>query len=246
MNKIEELLLKISRIFGVFVLGITFLIILFLTVVLISDSLGKLTAQKYPEVKFYQSDFVEEKTKLPDNHVRPDKPEVKYAKLIVKNITGPYKAKLNSYIAKNEENLFPYEATRDEQKKKYEDNRIDVFTAKSQKSIEYILGSRIPEKFYSEYYDSLFKYFKEAEDASIEIYTSNGIPVSNIYSSPVFSKFNQEFINQVSKLEKGSKSGGLTDILENAAVYAALFFLITIFLMVSVMFAIIRIEKKMG
>lgn len=247
MNTIEEILMKISRLFGVIVLTFTLLVLTVLTLSIVVDSISKAMEKTVPDVKFYMSDFVADKDEeLPSNQIRPESLDSVFAKNAVESMKPSYTKALNSYLSENEERLFRNEETREEQKANFIETHLARFTTNSERSISYILRQFYDEEVYSYYVQGLINYLETAENADLNVYSAaNGYPYNNITNSKVFSKYNDEFASQMRTIKSKQDKGGWESMLSSFSIYAAIFFLINIFILVSVMFAIVRIEKKM-
>lgn len=246
MEKFEEILLRVSRVFGAIVLTLTLVGILVITVSLVKEWAVKITEQTVPDVKFYKSDFVKEPDVLPGAVARPEpRPQI-YAKKVSGAIKASFEKNLDTYISKNDDKLFDPGDKKEERKADYKKSKMEGFIANTEKTVSYILGESYKENIYDLYVSGLLDYFKKAETAGLDIYSADGYPVSGIYYSAVFQRYNDEFNKQYRSLQdKGENKGGYEALISKASTAAAVFFLIMIFLFVSVMFAIIRIEKKM-
>jgi len=90
-------------------------------------------------------------------------------------------------------------------------------------------------------------YLKNASQANVEVVSNNKFPVYSIADSKEYRKFHSEYWKQRSEIEKSnSKNAGWEGMLQNGAVYLGGFSLIMIFLVLAMMFSIIRIENKIG
>jgi hypothetical protein len=243
MEKFEEIMLKISKIFGLVLLSFTLLLIGTLIIVQIIMSGAKLFEKKTPKVTFKKYDFVEA-SRQPGDEARPESKTAFMAKDAVAELKPLYEKKVDAYLQEKSEELFKNANTREEKKANYRNDRLSSFETGSQNSLNNVIQD-LEEKFQKPYVNGLVKYMKEADNEGIEAFTQNKVPIASIGYSKVFYKYNQEFSRQMREIKARDHSdSGVQGLLEKSAVYIVLFFLISIFLMVSVMFAIIRIEDK--
>ncbi|HOT43840.1 MAG TPA: hypothetical protein PLM53_05255 [Spirochaetota bacterium] len=243
MNKFEEIMLKISKIFGLALLSCTLLLIVTLIIVQIVMSGAKLLEKKTPKVTFQKYDFVEASRQTVDE-ARPERKTAIMVKDAVAEMKPLYEKKVDAYLQEKSEELFKNANTREEKKASYRNDKVASFETGSQNSLNNVIQD-LEEKFRKPYVAGLVKYVKEADNEGIEAFTQNKVPVASIAYSKVFYKYNQEFSRQMREIKAREQSdSGIQGLLEKSAVYIMLFFLISIFLMVSVMFAIIRIEDK--
>jgi len=99
--------------------------------------------------------------------------------------------------------------------------------------------------FQKPYAKGLVKYLEEADSSGIEVFTHDGVPAQWLAYNRAYAKYNAEFNRQMWSIRNENKETSVADMVAKAGVYAALFFVISIFLFISMMFAIMRIEKKM-
>ncbi|MCB1167467.1 MAG: hypothetical protein KDK33_15005, partial [Leptospiraceae bacterium] len=99
--------------------------------------------------------------------------------------------------------------------------------------------------------EGLEDYLNEADENSILVYTQKNwegkdIPIGSINQSKAFQVYRQEFLAQMKEIKQRKDEEGLTGLLKNVAFYMALFAGIFTYLMIALLFSILRIEKHMA
>jgi hypothetical protein len=244
MNKFEELMLKISKVFGLVLMSVTLFCIVIITAVLLFNYGAKIFEKKTPSVSFNKYDFIEA-SQLPANEAAPESKTKSMAKDAVNELKPLYEKKVDAYIQEKSADLFPKEETRDEKQKEYKNDRMTAFEKTNMEVFDNMI-QEFQEKYQKSYIKGLVKYFKEADKEGIEVFTQNKAPITSLGYSRVLYKFNQEFNRELREIKSRDESdSGWQGMIAKSAIYISLFSFITIFLFISVMFAIVRIENKM-
>ena len=118
MDRFEELMLKISRVFGIALMSVTLLVITVIVLGLLVNFASGLLRQTTPKVKFYKSDYIEkaEEAALESGDKRPEEKYVILARDAVDSLMPMFTRRLDAYISSEGEKLFPDEETRAEKK----------------------------------------------------------------------------------------------------------------------------------
>ncbi len=248
MKKFEELLLKISRFFGLILMSLVLLLITILFIVVIVNKGSMLFEKSTPDVRFYKSDFIEsgKEKDLSRNQIRPESEVRIIARSGAERLKPKFEEKLNAYIEKEKENLFRNSETQEKEISDFRENRIKGFVDNTESYIVNVLLYNYKEDLHKAYVYGLVDYINEADEQGVEVFTQNGTPVSTIAYSRVVNKYNQEFNSQKNEInQRSEESTGVANMIGNAALYGSILFFITIFLFISIMIAILRIENKM-
>ncbi len=243
MQNIEDLLMKLSRLFGTLLMGLTLLLISIFLLVLVSRTVGSCFQKKHPDVTFYLSDF-KSAAEMPRGVEPVKKPLSREAKLaerfVEKELLPGYRKAVDAYLAKEKAAEDPAKVA--EARKL----AVEAFTAGSRASMERTLQG-IDEKQQDAYVDGLADYIESAGKAGLEVLTVRGIPLSSFAQSGLWTKFHRDFNEQLAEIKKKQgDSDSMTALAGSAAIYAALFMLVLCFLLLGVLFSIMRIEQKMG
>ncbi|MBN2077458.1 MAG: hypothetical protein JW838_00735 [Spirochaetes bacterium] len=246
MDRFEELMLKISRVFGIVLMSVTLLVITVIVLGLLVNFASGLLKQTTPKVKFYKSDYIEEteEAALESGDKRPEEKYVLLARDAVDSLMPMFTKRLDAYISSEGENLFPDDETRAEKKKAFKEEKEKAFETNTLNLLRSAI-SEYQEDFQKPYAKGLVKYLEEADSSGIEVFTRDGAPALWLAYNRAYAKYTAEFNRQAWRIRNEDKEAGVADMVAKAGVYGALFFVISIFLFISMMFAIMRIEKKM-
>ncbi len=243
MEKFEQIMMKISKVFGLILMSFTLLLIAVSLVVFLLGVGGKFFERTVPSVSFDKADFSESPKVIAagiegmTGHERMKF----FAERGARNLAPMYESRLDAYMEREKENLFKNEETRAEDMTKYKKTRTDAFVENTWR-LFYGYISNLSRKYEEPYVEGAVSYIKAAENSGFEALTNNKVPVNSLYNSRVLKKYNEIFAQQMREIE-GRSSGG--SFFMSMAGYGTAMGLIFTFLMLSVMFAIIRIEKKM-
>ncbi|MBP7583673.1 MAG: hypothetical protein KBA61_06545 [Spirochaetes bacterium] len=244
MEKFELVMMKISKVFGLVLMSVTLALICVFLLILLVGFGAKFFARSTPSVSFDRSHFVEsprEQAVSDVNRMSGNERMNFLAESGAKRLAPMYEARVDDYMEREKENLFKDAETRADDMAKYKKTKTDNFVDNTRRVFYGFIGE-LPRKYEEPYIDDVVDYIKDAEKAGIETLTEQKTPVASLYNSKVLKKFNEEFRLQMREID-GRSSGGF--FLMSMAGYGTVMGLIFTFLMLSVMFAIIRIEKKM-
>lgn len=243
MERFEQFMMKASRVFSLIAMSFLFLIIAIVIIVMVLGYASEFLKPSIPNVDFDKSQFTETKAARPSNiDTMTGEERMNFlASNAAKALRPKYEQRLTEYMEKEKEKLFTNEETRATDMEKYKKDKADMFEENSKRVFYYSIAN-LQKKYEKPYIDQAVEYILEADEASIEVFTDNKVPVTTLANSKVLRKFNELFLAQIRQIESNQSSSGSTLISTIGLI--VLFGLIFTFLMFSIMLAIIRIEKK--
>lgn len=240
MDEIEDLLMRVARIFGLAVMGLTLASGGTSVLVISYRSVASVFQQKHPEVKFYSGDFQNPNVQGATVEIPADDIDARLSSTVLEEIVPAYRALTESYINKKAEDLGLKEQA--DRQKALED-RVKAFRTSSDAALKQTLSTvEADEK--KNFANGLVEYMEDAKQNGVEPYSDGTTPVANIYYSAAFQKYFQKFNAQLAILKK--KDGdSVSSMIDRAIPYLGLVGCVMVFLLQAMMFAIFRIEKKM-
>lgn len=172
--------------------------------------------------------------------MRPPSPQEKLARQFVEGaLAKRYEKVLSAYIAR--------ERAADDTTKKaeYHASAKKSFEEASTRAMVRTLEGTAEDQRKA-YVRGLEDYLDSAEKAGLETVSYNQTPMGDFASSPLWSVYHREFDRELTRIKSKAKDGSdMMGLAAKAGIYAALFMLIFCFLLLGVLFSIMRIEKKM-
>lgn len=240
MDKLEDFLMRVARIFGLVVMAITLSFAGIFVIVIAYRGTVAMFRQTHPKVEFYPADFKTQSVPTDSIELAADDTDGQMSAMVLEEIMPAYKTETEKYLNKKADDLGLKEQA--DRQKALED-RVKAFRTSSDASLRQTFGLiRADEK--KNFANGLADYMEDAQKGGIEPYSDGGAPISNIYYSAAFQKFVQKFNAQLVNLRKDDDDS-VTAMLGRAATYLGLVGCIMVFLLQALMFAILRIEKKM-
>ena len=105
MEKIEDVLMRVARIFGLAVMGLTLAFAGIFVLVILYRGVGSVFQQTHPKVKFYLGDFKNQDVQGAAVEIPPDDVDAKMSAKVLEEIVPVYRTVTESYINKKAEDL---------------------------------------------------------------------------------------------------------------------------------------------
>lgn len=244
MERFELFMMKISRVFSLSAMTIIFLVICIVLIFMFFGYGSQLLKPSVPDVSFSKSYFTESPTPAKaDIATMTGEERMNFlASKGAKALRPAYEKRLAEYMDREKSKLFTNEETAAADMEKYKKDKSDAFEENTKRVFYYSINN-LPKKYEEPYISQAVEFILDADKSGTEAFTDNNIPISTLAGSKVLRKFDELFRAQMRQIESDQGSGGSTLI--STIGLAILMSLIFIFLMFSIMLAIIRIEKKL-
>lgn len=240
MDRIEDMLMRVARIFGLAVMGLTLALAGIFVLVISYRAAASVFQQRHPEVKFYSGDFQNPNVQGATIEIPADDIDAHLSSTVLEEIVPAYRAFTESYINMKAEGL----GLKDQaDRQKALEDRVKAFRTSSDAALKQTLAAvEADEK--KNFANGLVDYLEDAKQSGVEPYSDGATPIANIYYSAAFQKYFQKFNAQLAILKKQEEES-VASIVARGSMYLGLAGCVLVFLLQAMMFAILRIEKKM-
>lgn len=235
--------MQIARILGVIMMSIVLVVIVILGFAKVVSGLADLFARDTPDVEFYKSDFVpeEERAALDQDSKRPPEPGEEDLDEFFAALMKHYGSAVSSYAAENE----------NVDSSRMKENFERLSRAHFAYSGDFSLSSDEEATERREaFLEGYLGYLEEAKENGIPLFTQKNwegkrVPVGAIGQAQSYKVFSAEFKRQMRQIEKREDGDDLSSMLGSALYYMAIFGGVVTFLMIALMFSILRIENHL-
>lgn len=254
IERLENILMELARGFGAVLMSITLAVLTVVLLVFLAykgyqgiKKVGSVFERSSPRVVFYKSDFAqmseEVRQSISSSDRRPEEPERILARSAVMELMPLYQKSVDDFLRSRAEQ---YGLVSSEDRSKFRDAKIEEFKNENGNvTVVTNILSALEEKFQSDYADKMVKYMEEAQKSGVDPFPDGN---ANLYYNAVRGKFHELYmqdLREINARNSGDKSSDMADLIGSASIYAAVFFLVIIFLMQTIAFSMSRIEKKM-
>ncbi|MCB1139029.1 MAG: hypothetical protein KDK23_09750 [Leptospiraceae bacterium] len=243
MEKIESTLMQIARVIGVVMMSIVLVVIVIMGVAKFFSAIGDLFARDTPDVEFYKSDFVpaQEVGSLDETQTRPPEPGQKDLDAFFETLLEEYGKVVGKYAMDNEGGDV--------------DRMVGNFEQLSRNHFAYsgdfsLSSDDEASEKRQAFLEGYLEYLEEAKESGIPILTQKNwegknVPVASLPQSQSYKVYSSEFRRQMKEIKGKEGADDLSGMLNSALYYMAIFGGVVTFLMIALMFSILRIENHL-